>query len=107
MGTPPAYQFIQSLTDQISEIPADSIISKTLPTREGIKAIIFGFAPGQELSEHTAARPATLQFIQGEAELILGDQMHSAQPGTWVQMPAHLPHSITAKTEVIMLLVLL
>jgi quercetin dioxygenase-like cupin family protein len=31
----------------------------------------------------------------------------SAQPGTWVHMPPNMPHSITAKTPVVMLLLLL
>jgi len=100
------YQFIQSIYDQIADIPTESIISKTLLTAENVKVIIFGFAPGQELSEHTAARAATLQFISGQASLTLGDQHHSAQPGTWVHLSPHLPHSVSAITEVIMLLVL-
>jgi hypothetical protein len=45
--------------------------------------------------------------VQGEADLVLGDDAQVAQPGTWVQMTPHLPHSVHAKTEVVMLLLLL
>ena len=63
--------------------------------------------PGQELSEHTAAKPAMLFFVKGEASVGLGDDVQEAQAGTWVHMPANLKHSIKAKTPVVMLLVLL
>lgn len=64
-------------------------------------------AQGQELSDHTAAKPAMLFFVKGEASVGLGDDMQEAQAGTWVHMPAGLKHSIKAKTPVVMLLVLL
>ncbi len=48
-----------------------------------------------------------LFFVKGEATLGLGDDVQDAQAGTWVHMPAGLKHSIKAKTQVVMLLVLL
>ncbi len=72
-----------------------------------MKVVLFGFAPGQALSEHTASQPATLTFLQGQAALTLGEETMDAQPGTWVYMPAHLPHSVLAKSPVVMLLLLL
>ncbi|MCP4425035.1 MAG: cupin domain-containing protein [Chloroflexi bacterium] len=101
------YTFLKDVTEQIADIPPDSIISRTIFSDEQTKAILFGFAAGQELSEHTASMPAILHFVQGEAELTLGDDVMTAQSGTWVHMPAHLPHSVKAKTSVIMALLLL
>ena len=69
--------------------------------------MVFGFAQGEELSEHTASKPAVLYFVKGEATVDLGDDVQEAQAGTWVHMPASLKHSIKAKTPVVMLLVLL
>ena len=76
-------------------------------TDDQVKAILFGFAAGQELSEHTASQPAVLHFLQGEAELTLGDDEMEAQAGTWVHMPPNLAHSVVAKTPVVMLLLLM
>lgn len=87
--------------------PDKGILSRTLHNDEQVKAVIFGFAQGEELSEHTAMMPAILQFIRGEATLTLGADTHTAQPGTWIQLPAGLTHSIRAKTPVVMLLLLL
>jgi quercetin dioxygenase-like cupin family protein len=105
--TAPTYSLIGDLADLLPEISEDTIISRSVYQDGQLKAILFGFAPGQELSEHTAARPAILHFLKGEAELTLGRDSSMAGPGTWAHMEAHLPHSILAKTEVMMLLLML
>ncbi len=87
--------------------PENGILSHTLFNDDRIKAVIFGFAQGEELSEHTASMPAVLHFLQGEAKLTLGDDSVEARPGTWVHMPTGQRHSIQATTPVVMLLLLL
>jgi quercetin dioxygenase-like cupin family protein len=87
--------------------PDKGILSRTLYNDDRLKAVAFGFAQGEELSEHTASMPAVLHFLQGEAKLTLGEDTVEAMPGTWVHMPAGLKHSIKAKTPVAMLLLLL
>ena len=91
----------------ISELPADSIISRTLYSDERLKVVLFGFAAGQELTEHTSAYPAVLHFLSGEAAVTLGDESKPAGPGTWIHMPPRLPHSVAARTPVVMLLMML
>ncbi len=89
-----------------AEPPLDGILSRTIFQDDQEKAVIFGFGQGQELSEHTASKPAMLFFVKGEAIVGLGDDTKEAQAGTWVHMPAGLKHSIKANTPVVMLLVL-
>ena len=89
------------------EPPADGILSRTIFQDDKIKAVAFGFAHDQELSEHTATKPAMLFFVQGEASVGLGDDVQEAKAGTWVHIPANLKHSIKAKIPVVMLLVLM
>src|SRR5271169_5348759 len=86
--------------------PEKGILSRTLYNDDRLKAVIFGFAQGEELSEHTALMPAILHFLQGEAKMTLGDDTLEARPGTWVHMPTSQRHSIQAKTPVVMLLLL-
>lgn len=100
------YTYIADLLTQVPDIPPDSIVSRTFYQDERLKAILFSFAAGQELSEHTAAQPAILYILRGEADLTLGHDAVEAQAGTWVQMPSRLPHSLYAKTPVVMLLLL-
>jgi quercetin dioxygenase-like cupin family protein len=101
------FKHIPDLSELVSDLPADSILSRDVYGDDHVKVILFGFAPGQELSEHTSARPAILHFLEGEADLMLGDEAKKAHAGTWVRMSAHLPHSIRARTPVRMLLMLL
>jgi quercetin dioxygenase-like cupin family protein len=101
------YTHIPNIAELVREIPPDTIVSRTFYEDDQMKSILFAFAAGQELSEHTAAKPAILHFLSGEADLILGDDSAIAQEGTWVHMPPNLPHSVMAKTQVLMLLILL
>jgi quercetin dioxygenase-like cupin family protein len=87
--------------------PDKGILSRTLFNDDRLKAVAFGFAQGEELSEHTASMPAILHFLQGEAKLTLGDDTLEAKSGTWLHMPRGLRHSIQAKTPVVLLLLLL
>ena len=100
------FTHILDLAKQV-EPPADGILTRALLNDDDLKVVIFGFAAGEELSEHTASMPAILHFIQGEASLTLGDEEIEAQSGTWVHMPAELKHSVRTSTPVIMLLLLL
>ncbi|MEI8166167.1 MAG: cupin domain-containing protein [Chloroflexales bacterium] len=88
-------------------IPADGTLSRTIFQDAQVKAILFGFAAGQELSEHTASTAAILHVVQGEARITLGTEVLAARPNTWVYMPPQLPHSIVALTPVVLLLLLL
>jgi quercetin dioxygenase-like cupin family protein len=99
--------YLANMDGQIPEIPADSIISRTFYQDENTKAILFGFAEGQELSEHTASRPAILHFLKGRAAITLGEEEYEAEAGAWSHLPPNLPHSVKASTEVVMLLLLL
>ncbi len=100
------FVYIKQLEELIDSFPPDSILSRMVYQDDSIKTILFGFQPGQELSEHTASVPAVLQFIEGEADLTLGDETTIAQQGTWIHLPPNMPHSILAKTKVLMLLTL-
>jgi quercetin dioxygenase-like cupin family protein len=87
--------------------PADGTLSRTLYQGERLKAVLFAFSAGQELSEHTASTPATMHFLSGEADVTLGEDRVSAKAGTWIHMEPNLKHSIRASTAVSMLLLLL
>ena len=102
-----AFEFIPDLMTLVGDAPTESIVSRAFYRAAKANAIIFGFAAGQELSEHSASHPAILHFLSGEARLTLGEEVKMAKAGTWVHMPAHLPHAILAQTPVTMLLLLL
>lgn len=97
---------LSDLTTQVV-IPEDGIISRTMYQDEQLKAVLFGFAAGQELSEHTASTAAILHIVQGEAHITLDGETREVGTNTWIHMPPRLSHSIVATTPLIMLLLLL
>jgi quercetin dioxygenase-like cupin family protein len=101
------FQIYPELSELLPDLPADTIVSRTYFENAVLKAILFGIAEGQTLSEHTSSQHAVLHFLQGEAELVLGSETHTARPGTWVHLAPHLPHSISARTRTVMILLLL
>ena len=100
------YTYLPDLARTV-EIPRDGILSRTVYSDPAVSVVMFGFDGGEALSEHTAARPALLQVISGTATLTLGGDTLQAGPGTWVRMPAGLPHSVHATTPLILQLTLL
>ncbi len=101
------YTIFDDISGLLPGVPEDSILSRAFHTSDRLKANLFRFAPGQELSEHTSAHAAVLHFLEGEADLTLGEDAMEARAGMWVYMEPNLPHSILARTPVTMLLLLL
>jgi len=63
------YTYFADLKEMTGDIVAESIISRKLLKNEQIHVTLFGFAPGQELTEHTASRPALLHFLSGRGDI--------------------------------------
>ncbi len=90
-----------------AQVPENGILSRTLQSDGRSKVIQFTFAPGTELTAHTAPMPATLYFVSGEADLQLGDDKLEARAGTFAYMTPQLEHGIKAKSQVVMLLTMI
>jgi quercetin dioxygenase-like cupin family protein len=65
------YTHVSDLAKEVQP-PDRGILSRTLYNDDRLKAVLFGFAHGEELSEHTASMPAVLHSLQGEARLTPG-----------------------------------
>lgn len=101
-----AYLFIPDVISTLQP-PDNGILSRTVFQDDSLKIVGFAFSAGQELSEHTASKPAILQFLQGQASLTLDEDRHETGPGAWVHMPAHLKHSIRAITPLVLILTII
>jgi quercetin dioxygenase-like cupin family protein len=100
------YTLLADLAKEV-EPPAKGILSRTLYNDERLKVVLFGYAAGEELSEHTASMPAVLHFLRGEATLTLGEDVVEVGPGAWVHMAAGLRHAVRVKAPTVMLLLLI
>ena len=88
-------------------ISARQQVHRRALTDDRLSAILFSFAAGEELSEHTSAYPAILHFLSGRARLKLGNDESVVEAGAWARMAPQLPHTVIAETPVVMLLLLI
>ena len=98
-------QKVLSLTEETQFVP-NGIVSRTLLQTANSRVVLFGFAAGQELTEHTSTQHAVVQILTGECEFTLGTQPHHVKAGDLIYMPPNLPHALKAVTQFSMLLML-
>ena len=101
-----AATFFADLAAEAPVVPR-GIHSQTLYDGPDLRFILFTFAPGEELSEHTAARPAVIHVLDGEGDAVVGGVPHPIAAGSWFRMPARMAHSIRARTVLRLALYLL
>ena len=101
-----SHTFFPNLTAE-APVPARGIHSQTLSDGAGVELVMFAFAAGERLAEHTSARPAIIHVLSGEGDLTAGDDAWDATPGAWLRMSANTKHSVVAHTPLVMALYLL
>jgi quercetin dioxygenase-like cupin family protein len=89
-----------------TQFATNGIVSRTLLRTPTCRVVLFGFAEGQELTEHTSTQEALVQILSGECEFSLDGKPHQLRAGDLVFMPANLPHSVRATHKFSMLLTL-
>ena len=86
---------------------AGSVVSKTMLDKKTGTLTLFAFDRGQGLSEHTSPYDATVQILDGTAELTVGGTPHEVKTGQLFIMPANVPHSLKAVERFKMLLIMI
>lgn len=100
-----ASEKIISLTEE-TKFAANGIVSRTLLRTANTRQVLFGFAEGQELTEHTSTQHAVIQMLSGECEFSLAGKPHALKSGDLLYMPPNLAHAVKATTQFSMLLTL-
>jgi len=101
---------IEAGAQKILSLPAETqfapngIVSRTLLRTANSRVVLFGFAEGQELTEHTSTQHAVVQILSGECDFSLGGELHKLKTGDLLYMPPNLPHALKATTKFSMLL---
>jgi len=89
-----------------TQFAPNGIVSRTLLRTPNSRTILFGFAQGQELSEHTSTQHGLMQILSGECEISLAGKPHFLKAGDVTYMPPALAHSLKATQQFSMLLTL-
>lgn len=100
-----ARESIVSLADETRFAP-NGIVSRTLLRTPQTRTVLFGFAEGQELTEHTSTQHAVVQVLSGECEFSLAGKPHALKAGDFLYMPPSLAHAVKATKQFSMLLTL-
>lgn len=101
----PANAKVVSLAEETS-FAANGIVSRTLLSTATTRVVLFGFAEGQELTEHTSTQQAVIQILTGECEFSLDGQPRLLKAGDLLYMPPNLRHAVKATRPFSMLLTL-
>ena len=84
-----------------------AVVSRTLIDKKVGTLTLFAFDAGQGLSEHTAPYDATVQVLDGEAEVIIEGASFPVASGQMIIMPANRPHAVRANVRFKMLLIMI
>jgi len=88
----------------MTEVADKGIVSKSVVENDHHKIIHFTLAAGQELSEHTASVPASIQIVSGAGGVTLDGRSYEAKPGSLYYMPAEMRHAIVADEPLVFML---
>lgn len=100
------YRLIEDMLSEV-EVPQGGILSRTVHSDERATLTLFAFDAGQELTEHTSSRPAIIELLRGEADVVLDGEVHRLGQGAWISMPPGMRHALRARTPLVMALTLL
>jgi quercetin dioxygenase-like cupin family protein len=96
---------IVSLSDE-TQFTTNGIVSRTLLRTATGRVVLFGFAAGQELTEHTSTQQALVQVLSGECDFSLAGKPNLLKAGDVLYMPPNMPHAVKARGQFSMLLTL-
>jgi len=92
---------IEHLSDLV-EVQPESTVSRTVLKEDGTRVVLFGFAAGQVLTEHTAAMPVLLTVLEGELRITADGRTDTLVPGGVIHLDTRVPHAVEAVTDAIL-----
>jgi len=82
------------------------IVSRTLLATPELRTVLFNFAAGQTLTEHTSTSRAVIQVLSGEGEFSVAGEPRTLRAGDLLHLPPRVPHAVRAVEPLTMLLIL-
>ncbi|MFP4145279.1 MAG: cupin domain-containing protein [Phycisphaeraceae bacterium] len=92
---------------ELSRVVKGAIVSKPLIDTGPLKQILFSMDAGQEISEHKAPFPATVQILVGRVRLTVEEKSYELGPNDWLFMPPNAPHDLLTVDEPVQFLLTL
>ena len=92
---------------EAAQFSESGIVSRTVLSAEPARVVLFGFAAGQELTEHASPARALVQILSGRCDWTIGGEKRTLGPGDLLHLPPGLPHAVRALEPFSMLLTLI
>jgi quercetin dioxygenase-like cupin family protein len=77
-------------------IPRQATTSRALLHNDVVRVVVFAFDTGEQLSEHTAAKPVVVQLLEGRMRFHLDGVDHQLAAGDVVYLAPGAPHALEA-----------
>ncbi|MDD5730977.1 MAG: cupin domain-containing protein [Candidatus Omnitrophica bacterium] len=90
--------------EKMMEFPKEGIFSKVLVRSDVSNYTLMCLAKGSDISEHTSTREAAVTVLKGEGVFILNGKKIKMKPGVFIFMPKNSPHSLSASSNLAILL---
>lgn len=100
------HEKVVALAGEVQVMPGQ-IVSKTLAQNKAISMTLFAFAKGEEISTHDSDGDAFVNVLEGVGEFIIDGTSYIVKAGESLVMPATKPHSVYAKEDFKMMLVVI
>ena len=82
------------------------IVSRALLATPEMRAVLFNFAAGQSLTEHTNTSRALIHVLSGVGEFTVAGVPRTLRAGDLLHLPPRAPHAVSATETMTMLLIL-
>ena len=82
---------------EIIEYIPNSVVMKTIIKKTTGNVTVSSFDSGEALSEQTSPFDTFIQVVEGKAEIVIDDKLHSLLTGESIIIPAHYRNIIKAK----------
>ncbi|MFT3870501.1 MAG: cupin domain-containing protein [Nibricoccus sp.] len=102
----PVDQVVQTSLTSETVFAENGVVSRTLFANSVTRVVLFAFAAGQSLSEHSTPRAAIVQVLSGSCEFDVNGKTHNLTAGDLLHMPPGAPHAVRAAEKFSMLLTL-
>jgi|GEM_PF-160485 len=84
---------------ELVEVQPEATVSRTVVRADGVRVVLFAFAAGQVLTEHTAAMPVLLQVVEGHLRVDAAGRVADLRPGDLIHLDTRLPHAVEAMED--------
>lgn len=105
-GAPDTGQLIEFDLRALTQYAPDGPHITVLADTGAARSVLFAFRSGQRLKEHRTSSQILVQVLRGRITFTAAGSEADVKAGTLLHLEANVPHSITARTNAVVLVVM-